>query len=205
MVKRGTLLVISGPSGAGKGTLCAALLKGRERAQFSVSATTRKPRPGEIDGVHYDFVSDERFDEMIQNGEFLEYACVFGQNRYGTPKARVEALLREGMDVVLDIDVQGAAEVKKAMPEAVLVFVTPPSYQELQSRLEKRGTEDGRAMARRLLTAREEMRAAGRYDYIIINDDLDDATERLKAVLLAEPCRTDRILSEILANWEEQP
>jgi guanylate kinase len=201
---RGTLLVISGPSGAGKGTLCAALLKENRNLQFSVSATTRKPRPGEIDGVHYDFVTEERFDRMIANGDFLEYACVFGKNRYGTPKERVQTLLQQGVDVLLDIDVQGAMNVKKSLPDAVTVFVLPPSYAILRQRLILRGTEDESTLRQRLKTALDEIKLAPLYDYFIVNDDLDTAIAQLKAILLAESCRTARNGAAILNNWEEQ-
>ena len=196
-------MVVSGPSGAGKGTLCTALLEGCKNARFSVSATTRKPRPGEINGVHYDFVSDERFDEMIRDNEFLEYACIFGMNRYGTPRKRVEMLLDEGVDVVLDIDVQGAMNVKKAMPEAVMVFVLPPSYEELEKRLRRRGTEDEQTLQCRLQTAAKEIELVERYDYIIVNDDLGTAIMQLKSVLTAESCRMQRSLDTILKTWEE--
>ncbi len=196
-------MVVSGPSGAGKGTLCTALLEGCKNAQFSVSATTRKPRPGEINGVHYDFVTDERFDEMIRDGEFLEYACIFGMNRYGTPRKRVETLLNEGIDVVLDIDVQGAMNVKKVMPEAVMVFVLPPSFEELEKRLRRRGTEDEKTLQCRLHTARQEVKLVNKYDYIILNDDLGTAIIQLKSVLTAESCRMQRNLYTILKTWEE--
>ena len=128
MKKRGTLLVVSGPSGAGKGTLIQAVLKKRPEAMVSVSATTRAPRPGEKEGVHYFFVSKEKFEQMIQEHAFLEYACVFGTTYYGTPRAFVEQKLAEGNDVILDIDVQGAMNIKQAMPEAVLVFILPRSF-----------------------------------------------------------------------------
>ena len=168
---RGTLLVISGPSGAGKGTLCNALCC--QSVRFSVSATTRKPRKGEEHGVHYDFVSDARFDQMVENGEFLEHACIFGKTRYGTPRRRVEQMLGEGIDVLLDIDVQGAMNVKKSVPEAVLVFVLPPSFGVLEQRLRKRGTEDEETVLLRLKTAREEVRYIKHYDYLVINDEVE--------------------------------
>ena len=197
-------MVVSGPSGAGKGTLCSALLEGCKNIQFSVSATTRNPRPGEINGVHYDFISNQRFDEMISNGEFLEYACIFGMNRYGTPKKRVETLLSEGTDVLLDIDVQGAMNVKKAMPEAVMVFVLPPSLKELENRLRKRGTEDETTLQRRLQTAKQEIKLADKYDYLIVNDDLDAAITQLRSVLMAQRCRIARSMDTITKYWEEQ-
>ncbi len=204
MQRRGTLLVVSGPSGAGKGTLCSKLLANRSHVQFSVSVTTRKPRNGEVDGVHYNFVSDERFDEMIEAGEFLEYACIFGLNRYGTPIKGVEELLKKGVDVLLDIDVQGAMNVKKIMAEAVLVFVLPPSYEVLAHRLRNRGTEDEEMVVRRLNTAREEIKLADRYDYLVVNDDLKTATEQLIAILTAERCRKERSYASVMKNWEEQ-
>lgn len=191
-MQKGTLLVVSGPSGAGKGTLCNELLARRENAKFSVSATTRAPRPGEIDGVHYFFVTNERFDEMIQNGEFLEYACVFGMNRYGTPRKAVEERLAQGIDVILDIDVQGALNVKKAMPEAVMLFLLPPSFEVLRTRLIGRGTETDEQIQKRLATAKSEIALADQYDYVIINDQLEAALRQVEDVLDAESCRPSR-------------
>lgn len=204
MPRRGILMVISGPSGAGKGTLCNALRKICSDVEISVSATTRKPREGEKEGVHYYFVNEDRFDEMIENDEFLEYAHIFGMNRYGTPRKRVEELLDQGKDVVLEIDVQGAMMVKKNMPEAVMVFVLPPSYAVLAQRLRDRKTEDEPTLRRRLETAKQEIRLADRYDYLVVNDDIDTATGQLDAILKAEPCKTARSYPWIMKKWEEQ-
>lgn len=170
MKKRGTLLVVSGPSGAGKGTLIQAVLKKRPEAMVSVSATTRAPRPGEKEGIHYFFVSKEKFEKMIQEHAFLEYACVFGTTYYGTPRAFVEQKLAEGNDVILDIDVQGAMNIKQAMPEAVLVFILPPSYQILRQRLTDRKTESDEQIERRLQTAKNEIKYINHYQYLLIND-----------------------------------
>ena len=171
--KKGRLYVISGPSGTGKGTVCGELLKeiGNE---FSVSMTTRDPREGEVDGKDYYFVSREVFLEHIEAGNFLEHATVF-DNLYGTPKDMVLNRLERGRNVILDIDVQGGLQVKKAMPEAVLIFILPPSLAELRRRLEGRGTETAEKIEKRLGQALNEIKLIGEYDYYIVNDDLNGA------------------------------
>lgn len=203
MQNKGTLLVISGPSGTGKGTLCKALLDRCSDTQFSVSATTRAPRPGEVDGVHYDFVTPQQFDQMIAQDAFVEYAEVFGMNRYGTQKKRVQSLLDQGMNVLLDIDVQGAQNVRAKMPEAVLIFIAPPSFAELEQRLRNRGTETDEQIQRRLATAKREMTLAGQYDYIVVNDELDVALEQLIAIKMAESCRTTRCIESVQETWRD--
>ena len=182
MNKRGKLLVLSGPSGCGKGTVLRALMAGREDMAFSVSATTRSPRPGEVDGREYFFVTRERFMEMVEQGELLEHAEFVG-NCYGTPKAPVLQQLDAGRHVLLDIEVQGAAQVKKAMPEAVLVFLTPPSLEELERRLRGRGTETEEKILQRLKTAEYEMTLAGEYDYTVVNDEVARAAAELAEIL----------------------
>ena len=184
MSKRGKLLVLSGPSGCGKGTVLRELMRGREDMAFSVSATTRAPRPGEVDGREYYFVSRERFDEMVAEGELLEHAEFVG-NCYGTPKAPVLQQLENGKHVLLDIEVQGAAQVKKAMPEAVLVFLAPPSLEELERRLRGRGTETEEKIQQRLKTAGYEMTLAGEYDYTVVNDEVARAAAELAEILKA--------------------
>ena len=174
--QRGKLIVISGPSGAGKSTVVFKALEGREDVCFSVSATTRKPRPGEIDGKEYFFVDLDKFRDMVANDEFLEHA-EYVANSYGTPKAYVEKKLSEGMNVLLDIEVQGALQVHRKMPEAVMVFIIPPSMKELEKRLRSRGTDSERKIEARLIRAKEEYAAADFYDYIIINDDADKAAK----------------------------
>lgn len=204
MEKRGTLLVVSGPSGAGKGTLIQALLEKRPEAIVSVSATTRAPRPGEKEGVHYFFVSKEHFEQMIQDNAFLEYACVFGTTYYGTPRAFVEQKLAAGNDVILDIDVQGAMNIKKAMPEAVLVFILPPSYQVLRQRLTDRQTESEEQIERRLQTAKNEIKYISQYQYLLINDTVAEASENLDHILQASHLYTTNERKDaLLAHWEE--
>lgn len=186
--QRGKLIVISGPSGAGKSTVVSKALEGRNDVCFSVSATTRKPRPGEVDGREYFFVDLDKFKDMVENNEFLEHA-VYVANSYGTPRAYVEKKLDEGMNVLLDIEVQGALQIHEKMPEAVMVFVIPPSMKELEKRLRGRGTDSERKVEARLIRAREEYEAANFYDYIIINDDADKAAKEFSAIITAEYCK----------------
>lgn len=197
--QKGKLIVISGPSGAGKSTVVFNALEGRSDVCFSVSATTRKPRPGEIDGKEYFFVEPDKFKEMVANGEFLEHA-EYVANSYGTPRAYVEKKLDEGLNVLLDIEVQGALQVHEKMPEAVMIFIIPPSMAELEKRLRGRGTDSERKIEARLIRAREEYEAATFYDYIIINDDIDTAAKEFAAILTAEGCKYDlrkNFLSEV--------
>lgn len=188
MSEKGKLFVISGPSGAGKSTVVFKAMEGRQDCCFSISVTTRKPRPGEQDGREYFFIDRERFDEMVQNGELLEHAA-YVSNSYGTPRAYVEEKLREGFNVMLDIEVQGARQVRAKMPDAVTVFIVPPSLDELRRRLEGRGTESAEVVEGRLARARQEYAEADIYDYIIVNDDAEQAASELSAILLAEHCR----------------
>lgn len=179
-MRKGNLFVISGPSGAGKGTLVNRLVERIPDAWVSVSATTRQPRPGEIDGVHYFFLSDERFDELIAANGFLEWADVYG-NRYGTLKRTVREQMRQGKQVILEIDVQGALQVRKLEPEAVLIFIEPPSLEELRRRLTDRATETGEDTERRLAAAEVELAHKMEYDKQLVNDDLEVATDELVA------------------------
>lgn len=181
--------MISGPSGVGKGSVVRRLLeRSSEELWLSVSWTTRSPRPGEREGLDYRFVDDPAFDDMIEVGGFLEWAEVFG-HRYGTPLGPIEETLAAGVDAVLEIDVVGAGQVRERMPEAVLIFLRPPSREELERRLRARGTEDQEALARRLATADAELAEASRFDHVVVNDDLDEATTRVAAIIEAN--RTD--------------
>lgn len=184
MAERGKLLILSGPSGAGKSTVIAELMKllGGDKLCFSVSATTRAPRPGEIEGKDYFFVSREAFDDMAAKDELLEHAEFVG-NCYGTPKAPVVEQMERGNTVVLDIEVQGAAQVKKLMPEAVSVFLMPPSLEELEARLRGRGTESEEKILSRLAQARRDMPLADTYDFKVINDVPQRAAEELRGIL----------------------
>jgi len=174
--------VIAGPSGVGKGTLVRRVLERHPEVRLSVSATTRAPRPAERDGVDYEFVSDERFDELVRQGALLEWAWVVG-HRSGTPAEPVERELAEGHDVLLEIDVQGARQVKARVPEAVLVFLAPPSMAELERRLRSRGTEDDERLAVRLATAGAEMEETGYFDHVVVNDCLAEATAQVEAII----------------------
>lgn len=190
--RKGLLLVISGPAGVGKGTINLSLISRNSDIRMSVSATTRSPRPGEIDGVHYFFKTEEEFQKMIEEGAFLEYMRVFNTHYYGTPKSFVEQELDEGRSVILEIDVQGAMRVKAAYPDAVLIFIAPPSMSELKSRLIHRGTESSEAIERRFETAYHEMELVDRYDYVVVNDILDLAIARTEDIIVAERCKVSR-------------
>jgi guanylate kinase len=178
----GRLFVITGPSGVGKGTLIRRLLDRMPELELSVSATTRPPRPGERDGADYHFLSEEEFDRMVRDGRLLEHATYSG-NRYGTPRSEVEPRLAAGRSVVLEIEVQGARQIREAMPEAVQVFIAPPSPAALRQRLEGRGTDRPEAIARRLAAAEDELAARTEFGHVILNDDLDRASEELVALV----------------------
>ena len=184
MKNKGVLLVVSGPSGVGKSTVIHKLMDMRGSMEFSVSATTRHPRPGEVDGREYYFVTREKFMDMVERGELLEHAEFVG-NCYGTPRAPVEKKLAEGVTVVLDIEVQGAEQVKTLMPQALTVFLAPPSLEDLERRLRGRGTEKEETILSRLERARQELAMADRYDYTVVNDDPDRAARELGEILSA--------------------
>ena len=190
--RRGTLFVVSAPSGAGKTTLCREARLVIADLAYSVSVTTRAPRPGEVNGVDFRFVSEAQFRAMLEGGELAEWATVHG-NMYGTPSASLEAALAEGKDVLLDIDTQGAAQLRRRYPEAVLVFIVAPSIADLEQRLRERGADGERDIARRLFRAREEIALWRTYDYLIVNRDVKEAMDQLLAVIQAERCRTTRL------------
>ena len=187
-MRKGKTFIISGPSGVGKSTVLAALLESRENVYFSVSATTREARPGEVDGVHYHFLDVDTFRQWIAKDEFLEYAEYVG-NFYGTPKKFVDAAMNQGKDVILDIEVQGAIQVTSKRPDAVRIFIAPPSWAELERRLTERGTDSPDKVQKRLLRAKVEFQTAHTYDYFVINDTVDNAVRELNAIMTAEHCK----------------
>ena len=195
-MRRGKTFIICGPSGVGKGTVVARLLASDPKLYFSVSATTRPPRPGEVDGKHYHFLSREQFQRWIDEDAFLEHAEFVG-NLYGTPKLYVDKAMDQGRDVILDIEIQGAEQVHRRRPEAIRIYVAPPSWAELERRLIGRGTEDMEKVRRRLERGKEEFAVARDFDYFVINDTVDRAVEELRAILLAEHCRPDERINQI--------
>lgn len=190
-MREGILFVLSGPSGAGKGTVLKRVFEIVDNLHFSVSATTRAPRPGEKDGVDYHYVSNEAFDKMIENGEMLEYVSKF-TNHYGTPRSSVEKKLKEGKDVFLEIETEGGKNVRKIMPECVSIFVAPPSTKELVNRLSLRNTESESNRALRYETSKEEMRCAYEYDYVVVNDIVEDCARLVAAIIFAERSKVKR-------------
>ena len=189
--KEGTLIVLSGPSGVGKSTVISELLSTRKDLYFSVSFTTRAPRVGEENGVNYNFVDRAEFERMIEAEELLEYA-EYVNNYYGTSLKVIQDKLAAGVDVLLDIEVQGAAKVKAKCPEGVLIFIIPPSFEELSRRLHGRNTDSEQTITGRLQQAREEYKEIGKYDYLVVNDSVANAAEEIRAILTAEGCRTHR-------------
>ncbi len=188
----GLMFVVSAPSGTGKTTLCGAVSQFFPELHFSVSYTTRPPRPGEIHGRDYHFVDPDHFQQMIQRGEFAEWAEIYGY-RYGTSATQLEKVLKEGRDVILDIDVQGARQLREKKWPGIFIFILPPSLRELERRLSHRRTEKKSALEERLKKAKMEIAEARWYDYLIVNDELEEAQEKMKAILLAEKCRRGRI------------
>ena len=201
--RKGLLLVVSGPSGAGKGTICNALLNKNDQIKLSVSATTRKPRNGEVHGVNYFFIEKEEFTKMIENGEFLEYAQIY-DNFYGTPKAAIIECLEKGQDVILEIEMQGARQIKEVYPEGVFIFVLPPSLEELKSRIVGRGTETQEEIEKRFSCAFEEINQIVNYDYFIVNEDIEKSVSDVEAIICAEKNKVTRYKNNIIDKFKEE-
>lgn len=199
---RGNLIVISGPSGAGKGTIIQGVLKNNNKVWLSISATTRSPRGSEQNGVEYFFLSREEFENKIKNNQLLEYT-EYNNNYYGTPKDKILEKLNEGYDVILEIEINGALKIKELVKEAIFIFVLPPSLEELKRRLINRKTEDREKILNRFKIAYNEINEVTKYNYVVINDKLDEAIEKVNSILLSEKCRVDRIEEVYLDNKEE--
>lgn len=199
---KGLLIVVSRPSGAGKDTICHKLIKENSNIWMSVSMTTRKPRPLEKDGVDYFFVSSEEFENKINDNTFLEYAS-YNDNYYGTPKDKVEEKLNEGKDVILVIDINGAINIKKIIPSALFIFIMPPDMETLKNRLIGRKTESKDKVVQRFITAYNEVNNYKKYNYVVVNDKVEDAVNKVKSIIQSEKCRVDRIEDIYLGNKEE--
>ncbi|MBQ2324998.1 MAG: guanylate kinase [Clostridia bacterium] len=202
--KKGTLLVVSGPAGSGKGTVNKVLLENTEKYVFSVSATTRKPRPGEVEGIHYFFMTRERFMSLVEEDNFLEHAEYVG-NCYGTLRPFVEENLAQGKNVILDIEVQGALQVREKMPEALLVFLCPPDYATLERRLRGRGTETEEVIQKRLKTALTELQIAAQYDYLVVNEDdkAEECAAKIDGIIDTRPEKNKEYILDFIKNFTE--
>ncbi len=198
----GLLIVVSGPSGAGKDTICNKLISESDNVWISVSMTSRNPRGNEVEGKEYFFVTKEEFEQRIQNGEFLEYA-MYNNNYYGTPKDKIEDYLNKGIDVILVIDIQGAINIKNLIPTALFIFIMPPDMKTLKQRLINRKTESKEKVIDRFKTAYNEINHFKKYNYVVVNDEIDKATNKVKSIIQAEKCRVDRIEEIHLDNKEE--
>ncbi|HJB26072.1 MAG TPA: guanylate kinase [Firmicutes bacterium] len=202
MSNRGQLIVLSGPSGCGKGTILKEMLRSEEKMRLSISLTTRSPRPGEVDGIDYFYVSKEQFEKMVEDGAVLEHA-EYCDNYYGTPRSNVENWRAEGYHVILEIEPQGAFQIKKNCPDATMIFILPPSLEELEHRLTNRGTEDKATVQKRLAAAVAEIRQSPKYDYIVVNDVLETAVEDVRTIIHAQKnssASMQRTVSEILGE-----
>ena len=202
MKTKGSLIVLSGFSGVGKGLVLQTLFETNSGYAYSVSATTRSPRPGEVDGIHYFFVSKERFEEMIRNDELLEYAS-YVDNYYGTPRSFVDRKLEDGFDVILEIELQGAMKIREKRPDAILIFMMPPSAKVLRDRLTGRGTESEEVIRNRLARAVKEAEGIENYDYIIVNDNADECAQELHSLIRSQRLRTKSSLDFITQIREE--
>lgn len=196
MTNKGVIAVISGPSGVGKGTICTYLTEKYDDFFLSVSATSRSPRPNEVDGVHYHFKTPEEFKKMIDNDEFLEYAG-YVDKFYGTPKAPCYKHIEKGINAILEIEVQGGMKVKEKEPDTVMIFVVPPSMEELESRLRGRGTETEEVILQRLARAKEELLQMKDYDYIVVNNSVEEAAEQIRNILNSESLKTKNIINMV--------
>lgn len=201
--KQGNLIIISGTTCAGKGTVIKELLKRNDNLALSISYTSRKKREGEVDGKDYFFITKEQFLDKINNNEMLEYEIVHESDYYGTPKKEVKELLNSGKDVILEIDVKGAQNVKSMFPETILIFILAPSMEEVKKRIKERGNENNEQIIKRFQTAYQEINEIPKYNYVVVNDVLETATKKVEAILLSEKCRVDRIEEIAVENQEE--
>lgn len=200
---KGLLIVISGPSGAGKDSICNRIVEEVNNIKLSVSMTSREPRGSEEEGKDYYFISKEEFEKRIENNEFLEYAIVHSNHYYGTPKAKIEENIKNGTSIILNIDIQGALKIKDLIQEALFIFIMPPSMEELRDRLIKRKTESKDKILERFKTAYKEINEFKKYNYVVVNDKLDVAVDKVKSIIKAEKCRVDRI-EDIYLNTKEE-
>lgn len=201
--EKGNLIVVSGPSGAGKGTVISKLKEKNNNIWLSISMTSREPRANDVPDQTYYFVTKEEFQDRIKNNSFLEYA-IYNGNYYGTPKEKISEHLDKGIDVILEIEIQGALKVKELVPDAIFIFILPPSMKELKKRLVERGTDSPEKILSRFKTAYQEINELTKYNYVVINDDIDVAVEKINSILLSERCRVDRIEEVYLNNVEEE-
>ena len=201
--KKGSLIIISGTTCAGKGTVIKKLLERNKNMVLSLSYTSRPIRKGEVDGIDYKFISHEEFERKIKNGDFLEYAKVRYGEYFGTPKENIENLLEAGKDVILEIDVQGAKQIKKKLPETILIFIMAPSMEEVKRRIKARGAETAEQIVDRFQTAYREINEVNKYNYVVVNDNLEEAIQKVEAILISEKCRVDRIEEIYVENKEE--
>jgi len=201
--ENGILFILSGPSGVGKGTVRRELFNRANDLAYSISMTTREKRPGEAEGVDYFYKTNEEFEQLIEAGQLLEYAK-FVNNYYGTPRKYVEDTLQEGKDVFLEIEVQGAMQVKKNFPEGVFIFLFPPSLEELKNRIVERGTESQESVLKRLKEARKEIDMMDAYDYVVVNDDVDAAVTKIQSIIQSEHCKRERIAKQYKQLLEDE-
>ena len=201
--KKGSLIIISGTTCAGKGTVIKKLLERNKNMVLSLSYTSRPIRKGEVDGIDYKFISHEEFERKIENGDFLEYAKVRYGEYFGTPKENIDNLLESGKDVILEIDVQGAKQIKEKLPETILIFIMAPSMEEVKRRIKARGAETAEQIVDRFQTAYKEINEVNKYNYVVVNDHLEEAIQKVEAILISEKCRVDRIEEIYVENQEE--